>query len=133
MFRLPPPLKYLSELTPGKVTLWCYLIWYLVTVAVHFDHSPSIWLNSLGISAVIGIALLLSIGNETPKSLDGWQTFRLFLMPFCVSSFSALIKGQGYILVFPSRMFDLFVSVAFCAMFVLLVYALQRTQRRVRT
>lgn len=32
MFRLPAPLRYLSELKPGKVILWCYLIWYLVTV-----------------------------------------------------------------------------------------------------
>ena len=26
---------------------------------------------------------------------------RLFLMPFCVSSFSQLIKGKGFVLVFP--------------------------------
>jgi hypothetical protein len=45
MARLPRPLKYLSKLTPGKVALWCYLIWYLVTVVVHFDPSPGIWLT----------------------------------------------------------------------------------------
>jgi hypothetical protein len=132
MVRLPAPLKYLSELAPGKVILWCYLIWYLVTVVAHFDDSPGIWLKSLGISAVIGIALLLSIGNESPNSADRWQTFRLFLMPFCVSSFSALIKGQGYILVFPSRPVDLCMPFAFCAVFVLFVYALKRTARGVR-
>jgi hypothetical protein len=130
MVQLPPPLKYLSELTPGKVVLWCYLIWYSVTVVVHFDNSPGIWLNSLGISAVIGIALLLSIRGESSNSSNGWQTFRLFLMPFCVSSFSALIKGQGYILVFPSRPFELYMSLALCVAFVLFVYALKRTQRR---
>jgi hypothetical protein len=26
--------------------------------------------------------------------------FRLFLMPFCVSSFSALVKGKGFVLIF---------------------------------
>ena len=58
MVRLPFPLKYLSELTSGKTALWCYLIWYLVTVAAHFNSSPGLWLTSSGISVVIGIALL---------------------------------------------------------------------------
>jgi hypothetical protein len=129
MARLPRPLKYLSKLTPGKAALWCYLIWYLVTVVVHFDPSPGIWLTSLGISAVVGIALLLSVRSEPPTSSDRWQTFRLFLMPFCVSSFSALIKGQGYILFLPSRSLELYLSIALCAVFVLFVYCLKRTQR----
>jgi hypothetical protein len=132
MVRLPSPLKYLSELTPGKVALWCYLIWYLVTVVEHFDTSPGIWLSSLGISAIVGVALLLSVRSETPASSNPWQTFRLFLMPFCVSSFSALIKGQGYILVLPSRSLELYISLALCAAFVLFVNFLKRTQRGVR-
>jgi len=131
MVRLPCPLKYLSELTPGKVALWCYLIWYLVTVVAHFDPSPGLWLSSLGISAVVGVALLLSVRSESPSASNRWQTFRLFLMPFCVSSFSALIKGQGYILVLPSRSLELYLSFALCAVFVLLVYGLKRMQREV--
>jgi hypothetical protein len=125
-------LKYLAELAPGKVALWCYLIWYLVTVVAHFDSSPTIWLTSLGISAIIGIALLLSVGGEAPANLNRWQTFRLFLMPFCVSSFSALIKGQGYILVLPSRPVELLTSLGLCAAFVSFVFVLKRTQRGVR-
>jgi hypothetical protein len=128
--RKPPfPLKYLSELTPGKTALWCYLIWYLVTVAAHFDPSPGIWLSSLGISAIVGLALLLSIQNEAPVSSNRWQTFRLFLMPFCVSSFSALIKGQGYILVLPTRPLELGLSLSLCAIFVLFVFGLKRIRR----
>ena len=96
---LPAPFQYLSQLKSGMTTLWCYLIWYLVTVAAHFDASPRIWLTSLGISAIVGIALLLSVRGESAALPGRWQTFRLFLMPFCVSSFSALIKGQGYFLV----------------------------------
>jgi hypothetical protein len=133
MVRLPFPLKYLSELAPGKVALWCYLIWYLVTVVSHFDTSPRIWLSSLGISAIIGVALLLSIRSEVRLSSDGWQTFRLFLMPFCVSSFSALIKGQGYILILPSRPLELYLSLALCAAFVILVLGIKRIKRDVRT
>jgi len=132
MVRLPFPLKYLSELAPGKIALWCYLIWYLVTVVAHFDASPGLWLSSLGISAIVGFALLLSVQNEPRVPSNRWQTFRLFLMPFCVSSFAALIKGQGYFLVLPSRSLELGLSISLCAIFVLLVLALKRTQRVVR-
>jgi hypothetical protein len=128
MVRLPPLLRYLSELKPGKVALWCYLIWYSVTVVAHFDATPAIWLSSLGISAVVGVALRLSVRSEPAASSSRWQTFRLFLMPFCVSSFSALIKGQGYILVLPSRPSELYLSLILCAAFVLFVYALKRMQ-----
>jgi hypothetical protein len=111
MVRLPLPLKYLSQLAPGKIALWCYLIWYLVTVVAHFEPSPRLWLSSLGISAIVGYALLLSVQNESTVSSKRWQTFRLFLMPFCVSSFSALIKDQKYLLVLPSRPLELGLSV----------------------
>jgi hypothetical protein len=126
---LPVPLKYLSELTAGKIALWCYLIWYLVTVVAHFDPSPRLWLSSLGISAIVGCGLLMSIQTQPSVPPNRWQTFRLFLMPFCVSSFSALIKGQGYLLVLPSRPLELAMSFLSCAIFVLLVIALKRTQR----
>ena len=92
---LPAPIQYLTQLKPGMTTLWCYLIWYLVTVAAHFDPSPRIWLSSLGISAIVGIALLLTIRGESAAVLGRWQTFRLFLMPFSVSSFSSPHQGTG--------------------------------------
>ena len=28
--------------------------------------------------------------------MKGWALFRLFLMPFCVSNFSSLVKGRGF-------------------------------------
>jgi len=132
MTQLPFPLRYLSELTLGKIVLWCYFIWYLVTVVEHFDPSPRLWLSSLGISAIVGLALHLSIQNEAPTSSNRWQTFRLFLMPFCVSSFSALIKGQGYILVLPARSLELGLSLSLCAIFVLIVLGLKVTQRHIQ-
>jgi len=124
-------IRYLADLPAGRIALWCYLLWYLVTVIAHFDPSPAIWLNSLGISAVIGIALLLSVNREPLQPANRWQVFRLFLMPFCVSSFSALIKGQGYILVLPSRPLELYLSVGSCAIFIAFVLFLQRTRRDV--
>ena len=110
---------YIRDLKPGKITLWCYLIWYLVTVILYFDPQPRIWINSLGISAIIGTALLLSVkkGAET----DHWQTFRLFMMPFGVSSFAALIKGKGFYLVFPSNLQHLGVLIGACLSFLLIV------------
>jgi hypothetical protein len=131
-------LGYFASLTPGKVVLWCYLLWYLTNVSALFDSSPSIWLNSAGISLVIGFALLLSVSSPTAAArasdADGWRTFRLFLMPFCVSSFATLIKGQGYFLIFPSNLRVLGLSLCVCAAFViicaLLRLAMQRTSRR---
>lgn len=118
-------MKYFSNLTRGKVVLWCYLIWYLVTVYFHFDPLLSIWINSIGISAIIGMALMLSVRQSVDGGFDRWQTFRLFLMPFCVSSFSSLIKNQGFILVLPPHLFELLVSIGSCVLFVLIVTALK--------
>src|SRR5271154_3030311 len=92
-------LRYFASLTVGRIILWCYLIWYLVTVVNHFDASPALWLSSIGVSAIVGFALLLSVNGGGSLNRDSWQTFRLFLMPFCVSSFSSLIKNRGYLLV----------------------------------
>jgi hypothetical protein len=112
-------------LAPGKIALWCYLLWYLIVVLWYFDPAPAIWLNSLGISAVVGLALLLSVDHTRPGT-DWWQTFRLFLMPFCVSSFAALIKGRGFTLIFPPSTLELSVLAGSCAAFVLVVFAFKR-------
>ena len=121
------PLHYFARLSGGKVALWCYLIWYLATVARYFDPSPSIWLNSAGISLVVGVALLLSVEGKGPRAAHPWQTFRLFFMPFAVSSFSALIKGHGFFLVFPPSATQLGWQMGACLVFVLMVLALKRT------
>ena len=126
----PRPIAYLAQLPNGKLVLWCYLIWYLSTVAHHFEAAPAIWLNALGISGLIGVALVLSVGSQSLLSNpDRWPLFRLFAMPFCVSSFSSLIKGQGFVLVVPPDGHELALSAALCAGFVLLVLALRRWRR----
>jgi len=89
-------IQYLYEIKLDKAILWCYLIWYVIVVCFHFDPSIKIWINSIGISAVIGTGLMLSVSSSKGER-DRWQAFRLYLMPFCVSSFSALIKEQGFI------------------------------------
>ena len=123
------PISYLANLSPGKITLWCFLIWYLATVIHHFDPAPAIWLNALGISGIIGIALYLSVREPGKPPPDRWTTMRLFLMPFCVSSFSQLIKGKGFVLVFPPDVRENAISLAACAAFVLLVWIVRRVAR----
>lgn len=124
-----PLLRYLRNLSPGRTILWCYLIWWAVSVAHHFDASPRIWLTSLGLSGIIGLALILSTrpASGAAGKTDPWVLFRLFLMPFCVSSFAALVKDAGYILVFPPSWRENAVGVALVAAFLLLVWGVKRS------
>jgi hypothetical protein len=113
--------KYFYQLKLDKAILWCYLIWYFVIVGFYFDPSPKIWINAVGISAVIGTGLILSVSSQKIGFKDPWQTLRLYLMPFCVSSFSALIKGEGFIVVISPQIQENMVAVFCCAIFVLVV------------
>lgn len=123
---------YLRSLTPPRIILWCYLGWYLGVVVRYFEPSPGLWLNSLGISAIIGTGLVLSTAyaGDRRTALDRWQVFRLYLMPFCVSSFAALIKGRGFVLVFHPSIRDNVSALAPIAVFVLTVLALRTGTRR---
>lgn len=121
--------NYFARLTPGKMVLWFYLIWYVVTVFFHFDPNPKIWINAVGISIVIGIALMLSVSNGQSPLASPWQTFRLFWMPFAVSSFSSLIKGQGYTVIFSPHLYEVLVALSACFLFGLLIVALKWRNR----
>jgi hypothetical protein len=116
---------YFASLSRGRAVLWCYLLWYLSTLYFHFDPSLRLWLNSAGISVVIGIALQLSVARTSGPPPDKWQTFRLFMMPFCVSSFSSLIKGKGYWLIIPPSLVEFATAAGVCALFLLCVAALK--------
>jgi hypothetical protein len=126
-------MRYFANLPAGKVVLWCFLIWYLVTVVQHFDGSPAIWGNALGISAIIGAALYLSVREPGRPPPERWTVVRLFLMPFCVSSFSQLIKGQGFILIFPPDLRQLACSAGACVLFTIFVWACGRSVKRLRS
>lgn len=125
---MPSPLRYLSQLSTGRTILWCYAIWYVVNVVHHFDPTPRLWLTSIGLSAIIGFALLLSTRTAAPGATrpDRWVVFRLFLMPFCVSSFAALVKDAGYVLVFPPSLHENVIGAAAIAAFLLLVAIVKR-------
>src|SRR5215510_8157232 len=111
-------IHYLSNLSKGRLILWCYFIWYCVVLARYFDPSPRLWLTSLGLSLIIGFALYVSTaasGTNNVK-LHFWQTFRLFLMPFCVSSFAALVKGKGFVLIFSPQPWEIAIAIALCGL-----------------
>jgi hypothetical protein len=124
-------LRYLSNLSKGRLILWCYLIWYCVVLVRYFDSSPRLWLTSLGLSLIIGVALYLSTtaSDRTQVQLDFWKTFRLFLMPFCVSSFAALVKGKGFILVFSPHPGEILLAAACCVVLCLVVAILKGLNR----
>lgn len=94
--------RYLSSLTLPRFILWCYLIWWCGAAIPYFDPNPRLWLSSLGISGIIGTGLLLSTAyaSATKTQLSRWVVARLYMMPFFVSSFAALIKDRGFFLVF---------------------------------
>lgn len=122
-------IQYLHEIKPDKAILWCYLIWYIVMVGFYFDASPKLWIDSIGISAVIGTGLLLSVSSGKGKR-DNWQTFRLYLMPFCVSSFSALIKGQGFIIVLSPNIQETLIAICCCALFLAVILGIKLTKNK---
>ena len=123
-------IRYLRNLSGGRLILWCYLLWYCVVLIRYFDPNPRLWLTSLGLSVIIGFALYVSTtsaGNQK-LTLEPWQIVRLFLMPFCVSSFAALVKGRGFILIFSPDPGEILTAVALCVALCTLVALLKRTR-----
>lgn len=110
---------YFVHIKPGRLVLWCYLIWYFARLYYHFDPSPKLWINSMGISVVIGTALMLSV--STSAKADYWQTFRLYWMPFAVSSFAALIKNKHYFVIFSSDIGEVLTALGCCGLFLAIV------------
>jgi hypothetical protein len=110
-------LRYLAGLSRGRFILWCYFIWWVVVLIRYFDPSPEIWLTSLGLSVIIGTALYINttVSGTSRVKLEPWPTFRLFLTPFCVSSFAALVKGRGFFLIFSPRWEEMAIALGACA------------------
>jgi len=123
--------RYLAALKTGKLVLWCYLLWYITMTSFYFEASPRLWLSSLGISFIIGVALILSTtaGWDDIRRMDRWQMLRLFLMPFCVSSFAAMIKGKDFILFFSPHLNENLLAASCCLTLCLIVFAIKKLTR----
>jgi len=121
-------IDYFGALSAARQVLWCYLIWYAAMAAAHFDPAPSIWFAAAGLAVFIGLALLLGV-EPSPRrwsSLDRWVVARLFMIPFCVSSFSALVKGKGFIAIFSPVPGEDVVAALCCGAFVAFCAAARR-------
>jgi len=95
-------LQYLGRLSADRCILWSYVIWWLAMVFYYFRPDPRLWLTSIGISVIVGYALMLSTGSVNAERFRSrfWESLRLFLAPFLVSSFAALVAGKEFFLVF---------------------------------
>ena len=74
---------------------------------------------------MIGTGLMLSVSSQKVDGSDHWQTFRLYLMPFCVSSFSALIKEHGFVVFVSPRFEENTLALLSCLIFLVLVYSVK--------
>ena len=124
--------RYLAGLSCGRYVLWCYFIWWVVVLVRYFDPNPLLWLTSLGLSGIIGAALYINTAwsGKTRVRLEPWPTFRLFLTPFCVSSFAALVKDKGFVMIFSPHWQEMAVAAAACATLGAVVLVAKRTRAR---
>lgn len=121
-------IKYFIQLENTKLILWCYLIWYLGMATQYFTPSTETWLNAFGISICVGFALFISTGPASIERLVKrfWETFRLFACPFLVASFSAMVKGKGFIILFSPILEENITVATACMIFVLAVKLVSR-------
>ena len=126
--------RYLANLSAGRLILWCYFIWYAVVLWRYFDPGPRLWLTSPGLGLIIGTALFISTARAGAArvQLEPWQIIRLFVMPFCVSGFSALVKGRGFVLVFSPNPREILAALGRCGLLCLTVAWLKRRARQNR-
>lgn len=119
---------YLKQMSNQSLILWVYFIWYLSMAGLYFDASPTLWGNSFGLSLIVGTALMLATGLPTKLRVKNhfWQVFRLYLCPFCVSSFSSLTKGHGFYLIISPVLNSNLLALSCCLVFVAAVLLFKR-------
>jgi hypothetical protein len=121
-------LRYLAQLPVGHRILWSYVIWWAVMVHYYFRTDVRLWLVSLGIGIIVGFALMLSTGPVSMERFRSrfWESMRLFICPLMVSSFSALVVGKDFILVFSPQWMENTIALGGIAVFLLLVFLSKR-------
>lgn len=110
-------IRHFARLQPGLLIVWLFLIWYVTMVGLHFEAAPRLWLNALAMATLVGTALLLSVQHGAAASLGFWRTFRLYAIPFCVSSFSALVRDDGFYAIFAPSVSENLLAAGCCGLF----------------
>lgn len=115
-------LRYFGNLPASRIILWCFVMWWLVMVAIYYVPDPGLWATSLGIGLFVGYALMLSTGPVTLARFRQrfWESMRLFICPFMVSSFSGLIAGKDFVMFFSPHWLENAAALAAVAGFLLL-------------
>ncbi len=124
-------LIYLSRLSLNRIILWCYLIWYLVISIIYFDTNLNLWSTSFGVGIIVYAALTLSTGDFTWKRIHThyWEAIRLFIIPFCVSSFSSLVKGYGFVLIFSPIFEEDLIAISAISLFIGMILTIKKISK----
>ena len=114
----------LFGITTAWMLTWCYLIWYIVMAVNYFDADWRLWATEGGISAALGLSLLISLRRPdgTWIRLGMGPIMRAIMVPFCVASFAALVKGKGFVLIFSPRAGENLWALGACAAFCVMVF-----------
>ena len=122
---------YLINMKVSILILWCYVTWYLTMVIFYMKTDIDLWMNSLGISLLVGFALVLATGGFSKSRVENelWQIVRLFLCPFLVSSFSNVTLGENFFLVFSPNFNENLLAVTFCS-FIVIIYSAIKSRNR---
>ena len=116
---------------PPLLLLFGFFSYYLAVV-LSFGGVLRIWLNAIVMSALVGVALNAAAIGTTPIKKwvqEGpWRCFRLFLVPFCVSSISAVRAANApvFFYLLPREQGPMTRALAACLAVPLLVKGLQK-------
>ncbi|MDT8437436.1 MAG: hypothetical protein RQ729_00330 [Wenzhouxiangellaceae bacterium] len=123
-------IRHFGALPLGMQALWLFLVWYLAMVAQNFHPEPRLWLNALGMAAIVGTALMLSTAGAAPSARSSaatfWRVLRLYAIPFCVSSFSALVRDRGFVAIFAPDWRENLIALLACAAFAFWLWLCRR-------
>ncbi len=120
--------SYFTSLKLSQKILWALFIWWAHTLVWHFDPDPRIWLTAVGLGAIAGTVLFVgahTASTETLK-LGAWRAIRFYLVPFCVASFAAVVKGHDFIIIFPPSPWENVSGSAFVTAFLIATWLLGR-------
>ena len=99
-----------SVATP-MLLLWGYLAYWCTLAGYTWHDTPAeTWLTAAAVAAIVGVALnAAALDDQQPVLLQlrkqPFRCVRFFLIPFCVSSLSAIseMNGDDFVLMFPKE------------------------------
>mmetsp|Transcript_27707 Transcript_27707/g.51666 ORF Transcript_27707/g.51666 Transcript_27707/m.51666 type:complete len:126 (+) Transcript_27707:998-1375(+) len=91
---------------PPLIPMWFLLFWYIYIMGFYGANEGGVWGTAIGIMFIVGFMLT---GNMYHAPFEKywrekkWATFRVFIIPFCVSSYSASVSLQSdkFAFIFP--------------------------------